>query len=284
MAKKAQTEVAVVAEDPTAGVPAVMDFGADSGLGYENQTQADISVPFLNVLQDLSPTVKTREHEAGMLYNTVTEEAFDGKVGITIIPVCTEHNFVEYVPRDAGGGFVAVHEVESKVVEQAKAKSTKFGKYATENGNQLVETFNVYAIDAETGAYLIIPFSSTKIKQYKSWNTRVNMFNHRAFGIPGKPPLFAHVVRLTTEEENRAKGDSFNFRLTPVNPERVVGEKKYPAILTSMIGPQDPRYVEAKSFLEMVKEGKAKAAHETTSHVVSESEGSASTDSAKCPF
>ena len=283
MAKKATTEV-VVAEDPTAGVPAVLDFGQDSGLGYENQTQADISVPFLNVLQDLSPTVKSREHEVGMMYNTVTEEVFDGKEGITIVPVCTEHHFVEFVPRNAGGGFVAVHEVDSKVVEKAKAESTKFGKYATENGNQLVETFSVYAIDAETGSYLIIPFTSTKIKQYKSWNTRINMFNHRAFGIPGKPPLFAHVVRLTTELEKRSGGDSYNFRLAPVNPERVVNGKKYPAILTSMIGPQDPRYTEAKSFLEMVKEGKAKAAHETTSHVSTESEGSASTDSAKCPF
>lgn len=283
MAKKSTTTKLTITEDPTAGVPAVMDFGEDSGSGFENQTQSDIAIPFLSVLQSLSPTVKSREHEAGMMYNTVTEEVFDGKEGISVIPVCTEHKFVEYVPRDAGGGFVAVHEVDSKVVEKAKAASTKFGKYSTESGNQLVETFSVYAIDAESGAYLVIPFTSTKIKQYKSWNTRINMFNHRAFGIPGKPPLFAHVVRLTTEEESRKGGDSFNFRLSPVNPERIIDGKKYPAILTSMIGPSDPRYIEAKGFLEMVKGGKATAAHETNTHVVAE-EGSASTDSTKCPF
>lgn len=285
MATKKPTEVVKVEADPTAQVPAAFDFGQDSDLGFENQTQADISIPFLNVLQSLSPQVREEDspYKAGMIYNTVTEEAYKGSVGLTIIPVHTEHKFVEYVPRDAGGGFVAVHEDGSLIVEKAKASSTQFGKYKTPEGNQLVETFYVYALDAETGGYVIIPFSSTKIKQYRSWNTRVNLFNHRAFGIPGKPPLFAHVVRLTTEKESRKAGDSFNFRLNPVNPERVLDGKTYPAILTSMIGPKDERYQVAKSFLEMIKEGKAKASHETN-EAMPESEGPPSTDSSKCPF
>jgi hypothetical protein len=283
MAKKT-TDVAKVEADPTASVPAVLDFGEDSGLGFENQTQADISIPFLNVLQGLSPQVEAEDspYKSGMIYNTVTEEAYKGSSGLSIIPVHTEHKFVEYVPRIKGGGFVAIHEEGSPVVEKAKNESTKFGKYQTPDGNEIVETFYVYALDAETGAYLVIPFASTKIKQYRAWNTRVNLFNHRSFGIPGKPPLFAHVVRLTTEKESRKGGDSFNFRLNPVNPERVVDGKTYPAILTSMIGPKDERYQVAKSFLEMIKEGKATAAHETNTHNV-ETEG-ASTDNSKVPF
>jgi hypothetical protein len=284
--KPTTTEVAKVEADPTASVPAVFDFGQDSGLGFENQTQADMSVPFLNILQGLSPQVQEEDspYKAGMIYNTVTEEAYKGSVGLSIIPVETEHKFVEYVPRDAGGGFVAVHEDNSLIVEKAKAASKAFGKYKTPEGNDLVETFYVYALDAETGGYLVIPFSSTKIKVYRNWKTCVNLFNHRAFGIPGKPPLFAHIVRLTTEKESRKAGDSYNFRLNPENKERVVDGKVYPAILTSMIGPKDERYLTAKSFLEMIREGRATAAHETNSQVADTVEGAASADSTKCPF
>lgn len=287
MSKKTTTELTTVEKDPTAQVPAELgfDFGSDADLGFENQTQADNAIPFLNVLQGLSPQVQGEDspYRAGMIYNTVTEEAFKGSVGLTIIPVYTEHKFVEYVSRDAGGGFVAAHEDNSPVVIKAKQESTKFGKYKTAAGNDLIETFYLYAMDAETGGFMVIPFSSTKIKQYKAWNTRVNLFNHRAFGIPGKPPLFAHVVRLTTEKESRKAGDSYNFRLNPVNPEKTVDGKVYPAILTSMIGPKDQRYQSAKGFLDMIKAGKAVAAHETNSNVV-ETEGSVSTDSSKCPF
>jgi hypothetical protein len=55
--EKVMSKKEVVAEDPTKNVPAVLDFGDDAELGYENQNNEDVSIPFLNILQGLSPQV-----------------------------------------------------------------------------------------------------------------------------------------------------------------------------------------------------------------------------------
>lgn len=284
--KKPSTELTKVQDDPTADVPAMLDFGSDAGLGFENQTQADISIPFLNVLQALSPqvTVEDSPYKAGMIFNTVTQESWKGSTGLTIIPVDTEHKYVEYVPRLQGGGFVGVYEDNSPVVERAKKESTKFGKYKTPAGNDLVETFYMYAMDAETGGYFIIAFSSTKIKPYKDWKACVNMFNHRAFGIPGQPPLFSNVVRLTTEKETRKGGESYNFRLNPANPGKEIDGKMYPPILMSMIGPKDVRYQKAKEFYNMIKAGKAEVNHESNINMSDHTDEPDMGNTKACPF
>lgn len=274
-------------EDPTADVPmAAFDFGDDAGKGFENQTKEDFSIPFLTVLQGLSPQVQMEDspYKVGMIYNTVTERGVKGSEGLKIVPVTTEHKYVEYVPRDAGGGFVAVHDPNSALVEDAKRRSTKYGKYKTPEGNELVETFALYAIDADTLEGFVIPFSSTKIKIYKDWNSRINLFNHRMYGIKSQPPMYAHVVRLTTEKENRTSGDSYNYRMNPVNPDRVVDGKLYPAILCSMIGPNDPRYQAAKGFLEMIQSGMAKADHASHSAPAEDVGGTKEASGADIPF
>lgn len=243
-------ETAVVVH-PTVDLE-TFDFGEDAGEGFENQTSDDYAIPFISVLQGLSPQCEDEELGArpGMLYNTVTEELYKGSEGFEFIPVATQHVFVEWVSRDQGGGFVAVHQLEDSVVKYAKETSQEFGKYFTPDGNTLVETFYVYGImldDNGNEMIVVIPFTSTKISVYKKWNTRVS-----AFKLGGKrPPLFAHRVRVTTIKEERPKGVSYNIVLKAANGD----------IKSSLINPKSDLFLEAKAARELILGGTANIAH-----------------------
>jgi hypothetical protein len=287
MATKKAEEKALAVKGETGVSTEVLDFGDDAGKGYENQSSDDVQIPFLNVLQGLSPEVVDEDSDlkAGMIFNTVTQEAIKGSDGMVVIPVTTQHVFVEWVPRLKGGGYVATHLPESPVVQKAKAEAVKFGKYTT-GENDLVETFYVYALDAATGNYMIIPFTSTKIKPYKSWNSACKLFNHTAYDIPKRPPMFAHRVSLTTEKESRPGGDSYNYRMTPLNP--ATGLKTdgtfRPAIYNSMIGVKNPMFTEAKHFLKLINEGVASADHSTATQEEGGTKPKAADDDSNVPF
>ena len=255
----------LVETDPTAQVPATLDYGDDAELGYENQTSADLKPAFLNVLQAGSPEVLAEDStlKAGMLYNTGTKEAVKGSEGLIIIPVKTEHLFVEWIPRSQGGGFVATHKPESDIVLKAKAESKKFGKYSV-GDHDLVETFYIYALNVATRSYMIFPLASTKIGPYRDWNTETRLFDYTAFNIPKRPPIFAHQVRVTTVLEKRpGKGDSYTVCLQPAYPETEVNGEKRPAIVNSMIGVDNPLYLDAKKFLKSYNEGNVQVDYES---------------------
>lgn len=229
---------------------ALHDYGVDVGSGYENQTSDDLTLPFLTVLQALSPQVMQDGLEGakpGMLCNNATDELFPGPEGILFLPAYTQHRFVEWVPRKSGGGFVAFHEPSSEVVQRAKAGAKDFGKYSTAYdeqgkliGNDLVETFYVYGVMyGEDPQPFVMTFSSTKIKAYKNWNTRL-----RSFTVPGpdskkiRPPLFANLTRLHTKADHNNHGDFFNVVLSPAKG----------SLAASLVSPDDPNYQAAREY------------------------------------
>ena len=257
VAKKKETGSAVVA----------YDYGEDANAGFENQTGEDFAIPFLSVLQALSPQVADPSDggvegaRPGMLFNTVTETVFDGKDGVEIIPALTEHVFMEWVPRKQGGGFVARHEINSDIVARAKEGAPGFGKYSTSydadgqpNGNDLVETFYVYGVlVGETLEPIVIAFTSTKISVYKRFNTKLNMFTTKQGDRKIKPPIFAHRIRVTTVKQKNNEGEFFNFAMAPAEVD----------IAHSLLETSDPRFLAAKGCREMVASGAARASYET---------------------
>jgi hypothetical protein len=252
--QKTEEEKNLPATQPTGGAVAAYDYGEDAGQGFENHGKDDYAIPFLGVLQSNSPEVETiAAAKPGMLINTVTQELFDGAAGIVFIPCHTEHVFVEWVPREKGGGFVGLHDINSEVVKKAKAEQD-FGKYKLANGNDLIETFYVYGVRVtDVGAeQMVIAFSSTKIKKYKGWMTKA-----RAIQIPlegGRritPPLFAHTYKVFAVKERNNKGEFWNFEIS------FTGEDA----ATSRIKPNDPLYQSARAIRDLVISGKAKADH-----------------------
>lgn len=247
-----------------AGDIVVSDYADYEGAGYEDQTQDDLAIPFLGLLQALSDQIEPVTEggiegaKAGMFYNTVTDEIFDGAEGVLFVPCKTQHVFVEWVPRDAGGGFVAVHDPKSEIVAQAKAESDEFGKYKV-GENDLVETFYVYGVKVEEdpngpAELAVLAFTSTKIKVYKRWNTKLSMFTLKTEdGRKIKPPMFAHLTRMTSVKTENNKGKFYTPVMSPANGN----------VRDSLIGPQDPRFEAASDCKDMVDSGAARASYET---------------------
>lgn len=229
-------------------------YEADRGAGYENQTSEDISVPFIEILQAQSPEVMVDDGpKAGTFINRATGEIWKGSDGIVFIPAVTQHNVVEWVPREKGGGIVGVHELDSELVRKVRSEQP-LGKYVhPTNGNDLIETFYVYGIFVENGASYpaVMAFSSTRIKPYKDW-----MFRARSIVITlpngrklTKLPLFSHKYRVTSvdAENNHGKWKAPMVRFDGENAE------------AARIAPNDDLYLMAKQLCEDVNSGKKQA-------------------------
>lgn len=244
-----------------ANVPAISDYSQYAGQGFEQHDSGDYAVPFLGVLQTNSPLVETvAGARPGMLFNTVTNQLYDLKKGIAFIPAHTEHVFVEWTPRDLGGGFVAIHQLGSDIVQKAKAEQ-EFGKYKMVPGNpksnDLIETYYIYGILVNpdgTSEQLIIAFTSTKNKVYKQWMTKA-----RTIQIPlpdGRritAPLFAHRYRITSIGQKNAKGSFYNFQVAYDGVDAV----------SCRLSPNNPLFLEAVAFRDFAQGGKVKAAHDS---------------------
>src|SRR4051812_18023234 len=97
------------------------DYSAYANQGFEDMSRDDYAVPFLGVLQSNSPLLQDHATaKQGMLFNTVTQKVYDGKEGVCFVPAHREHVVVEWKPRDSGGGFVAIHQLEDPLIQKVK--------------------------------------------------------------------------------------------------------------------------------------------------------------------
>lgn len=251
----------------------------DTGAGFENITQDELSVPFIAVLQKNSPQVEDGNPrqlagaKAGMLFNTVTNKLYDGKLGIRFIPVHRSRNYIEWIPRDDGGGFVGIHEVDSLEVRDALKKAgRKFGKLKVGDNNDLVETCGLFGLLlAEDGTFerVVIAFASSQIGTYKRLMTTAQSIQVVGTnGEPQIPPLFSHVYRLRTEFfPGKNNYTWFKWRVAFDGDDAV----------SCRLAKDAPLYQQAKQFRAMVLSGSAAAAYETASQeeTTDETEGAA---------
>lgn len=278
MAKEATK---VVAKAPATGQVASYNYGQEAGAGFETTSTKDLSIPFLSVLQPMSPQIEEIEGaKSGQLFNTVTKELADGeKTGIVFIPCHSDTAYVEWIPRADGGGYVGSHAPDSDVVKEAIAhnKGNRFGDLKTAAGNELQETHYVYGLilDAEgkqTEGFAVISFTSTKIKPKRDWFTAM-------YTLKGQPPLFANRAKIKTVKQKNEHGTFYNFKIEPFST----------SWKESLINPTDERYLldEARDFREMVVNGIAKAdfsQEKSTASTGSAPSGQVDEDGQEIPF
>lgn len=234
---------------------ATFDYDAeDAGAGFEGTSQADFQIPLLVLVQKGSPQVDKDDPKfderasVGAVHNTGVGEYYDGDAGILFIPVHRTHKFMEWVPRESGGGLVGIHDPTDPMVIEAR-QGGAFGKLETPSGNNLKETFSVFGllVDEKSGveSYAVIPFSSTQIKHYKKWMTKARSLVARnpATGDRVPLPLFAHLYRLRTRGEKNTKGTWTGWDVM------FAGEDAEKSRL-----PKDhPLFIAAKGFAEVAK-------------------------------
>lgn len=259
-------------EDPKDLAPAqgtaleVYDYGDDAGAGMEDVGKDEYLIPFFRILQALSPQCKPPAQggvegaRPGMIINTATGELFPGEPGILFIPVHRDHNYVQYTPRDAGGGFIGIKPVDDELVLSLRGEQGNFGKLQVSDGTELTETFYLYGIavpDDGMEQRGMVAFASSSIKKYKSFVTRVMGITYRINrgneSNPNwqqiTPPLWAHRWILGTQYEKNKKGEFYNWRLTLAEEPPI----------KSRLRLNDPLYVQGREFYELIKGGRMRA-------------------------
>ena len=115
----------------------------DSGAGLENFTTEDMQIPFIRILQALSPQLNKQDPlyikgaEQGDIFNTVNQEIYKADEGVIVVPAYFEKKFLEFALRSTGGGFIR----ELSPTDGDINLTTREGTIETlPSGNELVRT------------------------------------------------------------------------------------------------------------------------------------------------
>jgi|7_EtaG_2_1085326.scaffolds.fasta_scaffold30645_2 hypothetical protein len=194
------------------GLPAELEaaFSSDSGKGFEEITSSDLQIPFLRVLQPLSPQLKKSDDafiegaSQGDIFNTVTKTFWSGEEGVVVIPCYYQLKLLEFVPRTQGGGFQGELSPNSPEVQNVQ-RDKETNMELLDNGNELVKTAQHYVkIVHEDGTLesAIIDMKKTQLKKSRGWNTLMSMQKHNGMLLP----TYSNMYRLTTSEDSNDKG------------------------------------------------------------------------------
>ena len=103
------------------------DMAEFAGEGMDSIGTEDMQIPFLRILQALSPEIQKNDPKfikgasAGDLVNTVTGETWDGDDGVVVIPCGYTMKYLEFMLRDTGGGYQGM--VQTKYCQAAMSLS-----------------------------------------------------------------------------------------------------------------------------------------------------------------
>ncbi len=255
---KAKSETAIAVTNAK-GELVNYDYGQQAGVGWENTDQDHFSIAFINQLQSLSPELEEDGEKyiegakPGMFVNSVTGELM---TELHFVPCMTQQSMVEWVPRDSGGGFVGVHEKHSAIVEEARASAVDRNSLVTKEGNQLIDTFYIYAgiLDStgeEVSELAVIAFTATKQKPYRAIMTRL-----RTVKGASNIPIFANRITMTAiKAKNKAGQPYFNVEMKPMIDNDV---------MASLLAPTSPILEQAQAFAESVSSGESKPKYEAS--------------------
>jgi len=182
------------------------------GTGLEEMTTEDFAIPFIRVLQPLSPQVQKQDGKyvagasAGDLYNTVTDEIYDGEKGISIVPCAYTKKYLEWIPREKGGGLVNPNHDISILSKCVRDEVTN--RFITPDGNEIVETAQFFILVLEDEPQqAVLAFTSTQLGVARKWSTMLRMARvQNNKGVSVGAPMFAYTYKLTTNTQSNEKG------------------------------------------------------------------------------
>ena len=222
-----------VAKKEKSDVALTSMFEQDQAGGMDQMGQGDFAMPFLRVLGQLSPEVNERDAKyvegakAGMIFNTVTKQAYDGEKGINVVPCFYKREYVEWQDRGEGTGApVAIHSVESGIIKEATRDG--LGKDRLSNGNYLENTAS-YFVMTEDLQQALITMKATQLKVSRTWNSMMNTLKLKGKNGLFTPASYSHVYNLSTVQQSNEKGTWFGWNVAmigPVQDENLYGAAK----------------------------------------------------------
>ena len=190
----------------------------DAGDGLDNLTPDDLLIPSLKLVQKGSPAVDptdstyTDSVKVGDILNSVTNESYDGDAGITVLPAAYRRIFLEYIPREAGGGLAGIHENPSIL---SQTHRDEMGRDILASGNYIQTTANHYVLLLDGGKYdpVMIAMYSSQLKKSRRWNSIMAGQRITSNGKSVTPASYSHMYHLSTVPEKNSKGSWFGWRI-----------------------------------------------------------------------
>lgn len=188
------TTTAAVKKDSAPPAPAALPdngidptlFGADDTAGYyEGMDAGAYSIPFLTILQALSPAVQPNTPtfipgaQAGLILNTVTK-VVSKTVRVTVLR--RSHTLCWWIPREKGGGFIREEEahIENMAAFNAIPPDEKKRRIVTEQGKALEQTEHrnfwcAVLTDEGKQEPALVSMSKSQLKVARDWNTNIDV-------------------------------------------------------------------------------------------------------------
>ena len=238
------------------------DMESDAGGGFEDANKDAYAIPFLLILQKGSPQIDTDHPKfkpvagavVGGILNTVTEEVYGLDKGVRVFPCHYLQQYVEWVPRGAGGGIVNVYDTAAGAeLMRTVTRVEEEGKIHDRlpNGNDLVDTRMHYVLvqrDDGTVYPAVMSMSITQTKKSKKWMSTMNDAKEkRADGTSYTPPMWSRAYRVKTEVESKGQN---TWRGWSITTDRDADQK--------VIHPSAELYHQAKLFRDAIRAGKVK--------------------------
>jgi hypothetical protein len=215
MSKPKTDDSSALAPAPPSAVALPSAFLEDANLGHEDVRSSDLAIPYLGVIQALSPQLDDSKGEyiegakAGDIFLSTSKRCWKGRgpdAGILFVPAAFQARWNEWTPRTEGGGFVRAFDLG----EKPPRSSDRDIRVPLANGNEAVLSHYHYVVvvDFAEGTYerAVAALQSTQIKHSKALNTILLSLRMRTEQGAATPPRFASVVRGSVVEEANAKG------------------------------------------------------------------------------
>lgn len=234
---------------------------ADAGVGMEGADGDTFAIPFIRVVQALSPQVTAGKPSynpdavPGMLVNTVTNELIPGEDGIVFVPCAFKRRFIQWGPRgtDRAGfkGEWLPEDVAAKLQSGELTKSEEDGKiYIGEpnpkKSDRLEDTRTHYGLVLTDNGpvQVILALKGSQVKKSKQLMGILS-----ALRLNGKtPPTFMSKIRVTVPQEQESNADGSWFGVRVEHAGYLLDDGQDGAEI----------YDQARTFHNLVIEGKAR--------------------------
>lgn len=189
-------------------------------MGLEGFTLRDLNVSIMRIIEANSQQRKKNSAQ----YMPEAEEGDIFDIGLKILyksffflPLKHVKMWVEWIPREKGGGFVANH----------PAPLQTDSNFMLPNGNELTETsfFLGWILHSDgSKTFAIIPMEKTRLRDAKDFSTLI--FNEKdANG--NQVPMGVRIFKVTTGSRSKPKGDYHGWEVTRTKGTIVSWAKKF---------------------------------------------------------
>ena len=232
-------------------LPAIIDadmFREDAGIGVVDLKTEDLAIPFLKVLQKMSPELDDLDVHAGDIFNSVTKEGVSGKSGVHVINCAYRLEYIEWEPRGTGSGApYNIYYAGEEMPETQRGEDNK--DYVVDgNGRYIERTAQHYVLVIDEDGMTqqaLLSMKATQFKKSKQWNSALKSLKMKdGKGILFTPARFAHIWLLKSTPEENKNGSWHGWE---ISKDSLVGDVAL--------------YQEAKLFAESISAGQVKVQH-----------------------